>query len=140
MEIRYHKGDYKYILASILTYDTEIVSEGHSLPFCWIDARGVLTIVNGYAWDGPSGPTFDTKSFMRGSLIHDALYQLLRETGLGGDEDWNDVRRYHADLILYNVCIEDGMWGWRARWVHRGVRLGGGPSAEVKKRRIYTAP
>jgi hypothetical protein len=33
----------------------------------------------GYAWNGPSGPTLDTRNFMRGSLVHDALYQLMRE-------------------------------------------------------------
>ncbi len=38
-----------------------------------------LTTKKGYAWDGPSGPTIDSKNFMRGSLVHDALYQLMRE-------------------------------------------------------------
>lgn len=40
---------------------------------------GDLSIRRGYSWDGPSGPTIDTGTFMRGSLVHDFLYQLLRE-------------------------------------------------------------
>jgi hypothetical protein len=42
----------------------------------WPD--GTLVISPGYAWDGASGPTYDSKSSMRASLVHDALYQLMR--------------------------------------------------------------
>jgi hypothetical protein len=75
-----------------------------------------LSIRAGYAWDGPSGTTIDTASFMRGSLVHDALYQLMREGHLGFD-----MRKY-ADDTLRDVCLEDGMWRIRAWWVHRAVR------------------
>lgn len=138
--IEYYKGDYKYLLRSPASYATGIVNEGFQLPFCWIAPDGVLDIADGYAWDGPSGITIDTKSFMRGSLIHDALYQLLRETGLGLGHNRHDIRRHQADLVLRDICLEDGMWVWRAKWVYRGVRLGGGPSAETKARKVYTAP
>ncbi len=30
----------------------------------------------------PNGPTIETKTFMRASLVHDALYQLMREEHL----------------------------------------------------------
>jgi len=43
------------------------------------DSDGGLLIKAGYSWDGPSGSAIDTKNFMQGSLVHDALYQLLRE-------------------------------------------------------------
>ncbi len=140
--IRYYKGDYKYVLAEDLTYNTGILNKGFALQCCSINCSGWLFVTQGYAWDGPSGPTFATKSTLRGSLVHDALYQLLRETGFGknGNGDTHDLRRYRADQILRNICVEDRMWEWRADWWFRGVRAGGGPSAAVKERRVYQAP
>ena len=85
---------------------------------------GLLILLRGYAWDGPSGPAIDTPNFMRGSLVHDALYQLLREGHLA------PACREAADMFLRDLCLEDGMWRIRAWWVYRGVRLGGGPSAD----------
>lgn len=70
---------------------------------------GILTIKKHYCWDGASGPTWDTLSSMRGSLVHDALYQLIRMEKLN---PWLD--RENADKLFYEICLEDGMWGWRA--------------------------
>jgi len=39
---------------------------------------GELHIRADYAWDGASGPTIDTQDTMVPSLVHDALYELLR--------------------------------------------------------------
>ncbi len=140
--IAFYKGSYKYLLARDITYATGIRSDGFGLRFCSISPDGDLTILAGYAWDGPSGPTIDTRSFMRGSLFHDALYQLLRETGFGqnGRGDPHEIRRHQSDVTLREVCLADGMWKLRARWVYRGVRVGGGPAAAVKARKIHTAP
>ena len=80
---------------------------------------GRLLIENGYAWDGPSGPTFNTESSMRGSLVHDALYQLIREGLLPAS------LKPTCDRELRLVCIEDGMWRWRARlWEWMLVQFG----------------
>lgn len=90
---------------------------------CSISEDGVVTLRRGYAWDGPSGPTIDTYTFMRGSLFHDALYQLMREGVLPLST------RKHADEILRDICLEDGMSKIRAAWVYRGVRIGGNKNA-----------
>ena len=82
-----------------------------------LDAEGHLTIKKGYAWDGPSGPVLATKSIMRGSLVHDALYQLMREEYLD-----KNIWREKADSILHAICIEDGMWKLYAWLVYHGVR------------------
>lgn len=79
--------------------------------------------------DGPSGPTFDTLTFMRGSLVHDALYQLMREGGLD-----RQMYREAADITLRQICLEDGMNPIRAWWVYQGVRLFGNPSADPANR------
>ena len=101
-----------------------------------LDCDGNLTIVEGYAWDGPSGPTIDTLTFMRGSLVHDALYQLMRESHLD-----NNQYREAADRILQKICKEDGMWSLRAWWVYHGVRLFADPAADpADKRPVTHAP
>lgn len=88
----------------------------------------VLTIRANYAWDGASGPTWDDKTNMRGSLVHDALYQLMREGHLPR------AYREAADKELVRLCIEDGMNRTRA-WVwYRAVRLFCGKSAKPFKK------
>lgn len=81
---------------------------------------GWLTIAQWYAWDGASGPAFDTQSFMRASLVHDALYQLLREDLLP------HAFRADADKLLRQVALEDGMSRRRAWWCYTAVRCFGG--------------
>lgn len=92
--------------------------------------KGMLTIRTGYAWDGASGPAIDTANIMRGSLVHDALYQLIREGCLPFSA------REAADRELHRICLEDGMSRIRAWWTHRGVRLGGGPAAMPSAERL----
>ena len=77
-----------------------------------------------------------TLTFMRGSLVHDALYQLMQEKYL----DLN-IHREAADRILQKICKEDGMWSLRAWWVYHAVRLLGKPAANpADKRPVTRAP
>jgi hypothetical protein len=76
-------------------------------PFT-LTTTGRLIVRQGYAWDGPSGPTIDRATNMRGSLVHDVLYQCIRLGFL--DLKW----RTEADNILHNLWIQDGMWKWLA--------------------------
>lgn len=116
---------YKYNLHSDVVYETGInVDNPTDLGLLIIDRDGKMTIRKGYSWDGPSGPAIDTKNFMRGSLIHDALYQLLRGKVLPPH------LRKRADEILRDICLEDGMSKIRAWWVYKGVRLGGACAAK----------
>lgn len=126
---------YKYQLVESATFRTSIHPVEHvSTPFIVLKTDGTLTIKRGYAWDGPSGPTIDTKNFMRGSLVHDALYQLMREGHL--DEA---ICRDIADKLLRQMCREDGMSAIRAWWVYQAVKRFGKSSATVK-RKTLTAP
>lgn len=84
-----------------------------------IDA-GYLTAQSHYAWDGLSGPSVDTKTSMRGSLAHDALYQLMRDGLL--DKKY----REYADELLRKICLEDGMNKFRAWYIYKMVRMFGG--------------
>jgi len=131
---------YKYSLLERYLYET-----GFTLPAAvaspngWVkmSRTGRLTLKKGYAWDGPSGPTLDTKDFMRGSLVHDGLYQLMREKLL------SRRLRKRTDELLWMICLEDGMPKARANYVYHAVRAFGAsaarPPEKPKKIRI-TAP
>ena len=93
-------------------------------PFITLSKEGALWIKSGYSWDGPSGPTIDTNNFMRGSLVHDALYQLMRESKLDYKRD-----RDQADKVLCTICKEDGMSSFRAKYVYLGLKYKGQKNA-----------
>ena len=137
MEQIFYKGGYKYQLAEVYKVQTTIKpAVAISTPFIRLDLAGVLTILKGYAWDGPSGPTVDTKSFMRGSLVHDALYELMRKGFLDPL-----THRITADKLLRQMCKEDGMYSVRAWWVYHSVRKFGYKSASKEnKKKIIKAP
>lgn len=132
--IRYRSG-YKYQLVETYSIQTSILPRkiAHH-GFIRLGRNGLLTVAAGYAWDGPSGPTIDTKNFLRGSLVHDALYQLMREGLL--DVGW----REDADSELVRICKEDGMSWIRRWWVLRGVRLCGENSAKWQEEAVLEAP
>ncbi|MHC4571232.1 MAG: hypothetical protein ACYS0C_04045 [Planctomycetota bacterium] len=116
---------YKYQLMQDYTIPIEIeLGEDVDTNFIALTTTGVLTVKNRYAWDGPSGPTIDTRSFMRGSLVHDALYQLMRGKYL----DYKKHRKY-ADELLKNICLKDGMFKFRAWYVYQIVCMFGEKNA-----------
>ena len=90
--------------------------------------RQKLFIEKGYAWDGASGPTWDDKSTMMASLVHDALYQLLRAGII------HESRRLDADAELERIAVEDGMWKWRAAMWRKGLKWFGATSARRRKK------
>jgi hypothetical protein len=123
--IAYRSG-YKYQLQD--DYSIQIEAKPPApidTEYLTLTMNGLLTVKKGYAWDGPSGPTIDTPNFMRGSLVHDALYQLMRERLI--DEE---TYRETADRLLQKICIEDGMSSLRAWWVYQAVHFFGEPSAD----------
>ena len=116
--MRYRKLEgYKYDLVERVVTQTVFSGPAIINPYICLFQDGELVIEEHYAWDGPSGPTIDTKNFMRGSLVHDALYQLMREGLLD-----RKYRKY-ADQLLRKICLEDGMSKFRAWYVYHAVRL-----------------
>lgn len=132
--IRYKKG-YKYQLAEDYTLLVPI-KPSYKINSEYIHLiDGVLTIKKGYAWDGCSGPTADDRTNMRGSLVHDALYQLLRMGLL--DPPCREI----ADDLFYRILLEDGMSKLRAKYYHFAVRKFGSPSASPRNiKKLYEAP
>lgn len=93
-------------------------------------SAGILILEEGYAWDGPSGPTIDTNSSMRGSAGHDGLYQLIRAGHLTIED------RKLSDECMREWFLEDGMWGWRASAWFRSVRWFGLEAATAEPKEI----
>lgn len=133
----YYKNGYKYQLDRKYMLDTKInPTLDIKTDYITLLTNGELVIEKGYAWDGPSGPTIDTKNFMRGSLVHDALYKLMRLKHLD-----DDLYRESIDQLLRQICKEDGMSLLRAWWVYIGVRGFGASSADpANKKRVTEAP
>lgn len=99
---------------------------------------GELILKRGYAWDGASGPAIDSPNFMRGSLVHDVFYQMLREDSIPRFFGTTDTRKW-ADQELRKICIEDGMSKIRAAWVYWAVRRYGLKHSD-KPKAWHTAP
>ncbi len=129
----------RYKFQVMKNYKQHLEIEGFAVdtPYLRLGKNGELVVKKGYAWDGPSGPTVDTMDFMRGSLVHDALYQLIRM------EEIPYTYREYADKLLKNICREDGMSKIRSWYVYQAVKRFGGASAEPgseKPAKIICAP
>lgn len=131
--IKYQCG-YKYQIQDNATITLPKEWEALRCANDWIALEyGLLRVKAGYAWDGASGPTIDSKCSMRASLAHDALYQLMREGLISRD------LKDKADDLLRDLCREDGMSIWRAWLWHRAVKQFG-LSATIRNRDILVAP
>jgi len=134
--IRY-RSDYKYQLAE--DYQVGVLIRPKAAiktAFIDLDVTGLLLIKQAYAWDGPSGPVKDTPENMRASLVHDALYQLMRNNHLN-----TRTHRKTADVQFRIICKEDGVSGRTANIWYRGLRRFGKPAASPQnKKRISRAP
>jgi len=96
---------------------------------------GLMKFKRGYSWDGASGPTVDTKNTIRGSLVHDGLYQLMRENKL------KRLHRNYVDRLLRRHLREDGMNWFRAWYWYKGVYIGAKKaSLERSQRKVLSAP
>jgi len=131
-KIRYKSG-YKYQLAEPYKIQLPIKpSQSIDGDYYSLGTSGILMMWRGYAWNGASG-AIDTKNFMRGSAVHDALYQMIAEGQLP------DSYRDEADDILIQICKEDGMSWIRRQWVYKAVRWFGDGAAHTKQE-IQEAP
>ena len=139
-------------------------NEGYAIQTGWRSAYGIRTgdgylelcpdgwlmIKKGYAWDGPSGPCkwltllpiigwfyrwYLLPQIMRGALVHDAFYQLMRSGLMGMDA------RGFADDVFRLIMIEDGTCWLRAWWIYQGVSWFAAYAARPSNRRpVLRAP
>lgn len=110
-------SDGRYQLLQFFTIDTEICPPLTIVcDYIRLRPNGELTINRGYCWDGATGG-FDTPDFMRGSLVHDALCDIIARGLL------NKSYRPLVDKLLRKLLIEDGMSKIRAWWVYTFIHF-----------------
>jgi len=137
MQIRYRDlPNWKYQLLQDWHTNTAVKGFNIDNPMFTLLEDGRLTVRRGYAWDGPSGPTIDTKSFMRASVVHDVFYQCLREGKLPPS------RRKLADQELIRYAKLDGMNPVRRFYAYWSLRAFAGRAAKLKTKpmKIHVAP
>jgi hypothetical protein len=117
--VRYRAG-YTFQLAEPFQCPTPIREACAGNLWVGLAADGTLTIAAGYAWDGASGPIAQDATIIRGSLVHDALYQLMREHRLS--RSWREA----ADGLMRLMFQADGMHPAMAAIAFKAVRLLGG--------------
>ena len=132
--IRYLQG-VKYVLSEDYMLQTPVTGADVIDPWFRLFPDGRLHILAGFAWDGPSGPTLDTKDSLRASLVHDVFCILMRDGRLAFD------RQAAVNDHFRDLCVEDGMPAWRAWLWHAGVEIGdAGNPDQGPDRRVKTAP
>lgn len=116
-------GSKKYVL--LKTYWDCVPFMGRSVhsDYAMLDEDGNIAISVDYEWDGASGPTIDTDDTMDGALVHDVLYQMIREGRLKMKD------RKDADQCIREMCMADGMPKWRANYWYFFLRTFGRSSA-----------
>jgi len=75
--MKYRKG-YKYQVAEDEVFVTRLYGYNIITKRIELHPDGILIVREGYACDGPSGPTVDRAENMSAAVLHDALYQLMR--------------------------------------------------------------
>ena len=124
MTLTYKKRfKYKYKLSDNFECDIYSKVTLHNSRYINI-SKDILTVKKGYCWDGASGPTIDTKTVMKASLVHDVLYQLMRERVLPQSS------RMASDNIFREICLEQGMSRFRAWYLYTGLRIFGAKAAK----------
>ena len=129
--MKYRKG-FKYQVAEDEYFITDILGYDIDLKFLQLTPDGMFLTRHGYAWDGPSGPAVDSDDFMRPSLGHDGLYQLMRLELLPRS------LRKQIDKLMHKWCLEEEMLEFRADYCYAGVRAFADSAADPKnKRKVY---
>ena len=132
--IQYRKG-YKYSLWEDYRVQLRFIrGYGVRHHLFALDGDGWLTIFADYPWDGATG-ALDTHTIMRGSLVHDVLYEMLRLGLLPHDPCF-----HLANHELLNICDEDLMWSVRATYVFEAVEALGSAAAKIRPEKVVTAP
>jgi hypothetical protein len=85
---------------------------------------GCIIFEAGHWWNGASGISIDSKSAIKSSLVHDAIYDMIEiNPYLKEDEEFF---RKVADDVFYRLLKRNGMWSFRARLWYFAVRFFGG--------------
>lgn len=107
--------DYKYQLKKDISIQTRIKGVSCKTTYIELYKNGLLRIITGYAWNGSNWSS--DKHAMIASLVHDALYQLMRLGLLS-----RTAFRKSADALYRDICVFEGMSKFEAGLRYRGLR------------------
>jgi hypothetical protein len=116
------------------------------MGFYIAEPGGILTIRRGYRWDGATNGGEDEIYNHRSSLLHDALYDLMRMGYLEPDlfdigdpsecDNAGDFNRKMADMVYYMIAVEDGESVEKAEsdfvWIRTGGWIGTSTDFQLK--------
>lgn len=94
-----------------------------------LQTNGILSILEGFAWDGVSGPVVDRDSNNLGGAVHDALYYLMRHGYLDCAE-WK-----LADLEFAKALKQCGAWDITISIDMLGLKAARGKHANPKSKK-----
>lgn len=132
------RSGYKHQLAKDFRIKTGIrpSKPGKLKNYIKLDVNGSLLVKAGYAWDGTSGPVIDDEENLRASLVHDALYQLMREKRLLAKK-----HKDAADRLFQKMCVQDGVSKAEAKLYYTALKLFGSPATRPENRKkVRRAP
>lgn len=114
--MKYYKIGSAYQVAEDFEYQTAWYGFARVCEQYSLSIDGLLMVKKYYAWDGPSG-AFHTKTFVKGSCIHD----------IGCDMINNGVLPMSmqplVDEEMMKINRRQGMWAPRRLWVYMAVRF-----------------
>jgi hypothetical protein len=134
--VKYRKRkSYEFELLTEETFHTDVRGYGTTTEFIHLSDEGLLTISKHYSWDGSSvplkrmiKPVWNSDKYCGiASLIHDALYQLIRDGNI--PKSCKTI----ADLTYRNMCILGGMGKLQAAWRYKALRWFGWSALHKKK-------
>lgn len=141
---RYYLTEKEMIFQTLIYgKEAKIIRNSDGAILAELRKDGTLIVYPGYRWDGPSGPTVDTIAFIIGSLPHDVLYQMLRESLIleidkmrpahmppaeSMIEEFHCLRKL-ADKTMKQENYLNGMTRFRAWYTYQAVRGFGKKSA-----------
>lgn len=96
-----------------------------------LNESGKLYVSKYYAWDGPTG-AFPSKSFIKGSCIHDIFCEMINNGHLPMSV------QYLADEQMRQINDSGSMWQPRVIWTYLMVRLHMMCKKKRSPRKIYT--
>jgi len=123
--MQYYKSRRTYILETEECFQTVFRPKDIIVTmFITMYPDGRVIIRKGYSWDGVSGPVRDRPGNLMASLLHDALYQLMRE-GLVPSKLWAV-----ADGEYFKQLKKQGYWTILVIIHMVGLRYAGGKYAQ----------
>lgn len=99
--MKYQEG-YKFRLFETISFTTPIVGHEFMDDYFYLNESGILTAFKGYAWDGASGPVFNTKNSLSATLVHDIFCVLMRSGKLDYAAFNDTVHDFLGEMLRAN--------------------------------------